>query len=34
MTEEETWEDRDEDHDGGNGERDDRLVDDGEDGNT
>uniref|UniRef100_A0A0A0KHB6 Uncharacterized protein n=1 Tax=Cucumis sativus TaxID=3659 RepID=A0A0A0KHB6_CUCSA len=34
MTEEENWEDKDEDRDGENGERDDRLLDDGEDGNT
>ena len=33
-TEEENWEDRDEDRDGGNGKRNDRLADDGEDGNT
>ena len=34
MTEEENCENRDEDRDGGNGERDDGLVDDGEDCNT
>ncbi|KAE8653550.1 hypothetical protein Csa_006898, partial [Cucumis sativus] len=34
MTEEENWKEMDEDRDGGNGERDDRLVNEGEDGNT